>query len=378
MLSRWLAYEEPLVEIEEQIDELKRLATRENLDLTEKIQRLEDHKRAVMEKVFADLTPWEKVQMARHPKRPYSLDYIGALCSQWFEMHGDRAYGDDGAIVAGFGRFNGRAVAIVGNQKGRDTKERQERNFGQPSPEGFRKAERVMQLAARFGRPIISLIDTPGAACTPEAEERGISEAIAHSQWLMSQLPVPIIVVITGEGCSGGAIATALGDRVLMLEHAYYSVIAPESCSSILYRDNSKAPDLSADLRITAQDALELGIIEEIIPEPLGGAHRNLGEMCRNISAAIERHLKALEPLSPDELLEQRYLRFRNLGEYEGKVRFEALPQPIDEADALDEVAAEAEATSVLSIDNHAEVPNAHQNGHAAPEPAELDKPEAA
>jgi acetyl-CoA carboxylase carboxyl transferase subunit alpha len=378
MLSRWLPYEEPLVEIEEQIDELKRLAARENLDLTEKIQRIEDHKHAVMKKIFADLTPWEKVQMARHPKRPYSLDYIGALCSQWFEMHGDRAYGDDGAIVAGLGRVNGRAVAIVGNQKGRDTKERQERNFGQPSPEGFRKAERVMQLAARFGRPIISLIDTPGAACTPEAEERGISEAIAHSQWIMSQLSVPIIVIITGEGCSGGAIATALGDRVLMLEHAYYSVIAPESCSSILYRDNSKAPDLSADLRITAQDALELGIIEEIIPEPLGGAHRNFGQMSRSIAEAIERHLQELAPLSPDELLEQRYLRFRNLGEYEGKTRFDSLPQSMDEAQIVDEIAAEEEASSVIAIDNDVEVPQAYQNGHATPEIAETDKPETA
>jgi acetyl-CoA carboxylase carboxyl transferase subunit alpha len=376
MLSRWLPYEEPLVAIEENIDELKRLAARENLDLSQKIQQLEDHKRAVMQKMFADLTAWEKVQMARHPKRPYSLDYIGALCTDWFEMHGDRAYGDDGAIVAGFGRINGRAVAIVGNQKGRDTKERQERNFGQPSPEGYRKGERVMQLAARFGRPIISLIDTPGAACTPAAEERGISEAIAHSQWLMSQLGVPIIVIITGEGCSGGAIATALGDRVLMLEHAYYSVIAPESCSSILYRDNSKAPDLSTDLRITAQDALQLGIIEEIIPEPLGGAHRNFGQMSRHIGEAIARHLEELDKLSPDELLEQRYLRFRNLGEYEGKVRFESLPQPQDEATVLDEAAAEDESNSVVPIDNLSEVTNAHQNGH--PAPVETDRPEAA
>lgn len=323
MLSRWLPFEEPLVEIEEQIEELKRLATREKLDLTGQITRLEDRHHALMKEIFVDLTPWEKVQLARHPKRPYSLDYIGTLCSDWVEIHGDRAYGDDGAIVAGFGRMNGRAVSIIGNQKGRDTKERQERNFGQPSPEGFRKAERVMQLGARFGRAVISFIDTPGAACTPEAEERGISEAIAHSQWLMSQLPVPIIVVITGEGCSGGAIATALGDRVLMLEHAYYSVIAPESCSSILFRDNSKAPELSEQLRITAQDALRLGIIEEIIPEPLGGAHRNLGQMSRAIGEAIQRHLAELSKLSTSALLEGRYVRFRNLGEYEGKTLYE-------------------------------------------------------
>ena len=324
MLSRWLPFEEPLVEIEEQIEELKRLAAQENLDLSTKITRLEDHKHAVMKQVYSDLSPWQKVLMARHPKRPYTLDYLGVLCSQFFEMHGDRAYADDGAIVAGLGRlatkFGGQAITIVGNQKGRDTKERQERNFGQPAPEGFRKGERAMQLGARFGRPIISFIDTPGAACTPEAEERGISEAIAHSQWLMSQLPVPIVVIIIGEGCSGGAIATALGDRVLMLEHSYYSVISPEGCASILYRDSSEEFRIRAtnDLKITAQDALRLGVIEEIIPEPLGGAHRNLGATAQLIGEAIARHLEELNQLSPEELLEQRYQRFRKLGEYEG------------------------------------------------------------
>ncbi|MBV9470192.1 MAG: acetyl-CoA carboxylase carboxyltransferase subunit alpha [Abitibacteriaceae bacterium] len=317
MLSRWLPFEKPLVEIEEQIEELKRLAARENLDLSDKVRRLEDHKRAVMEQMFAELTPWEKVQMARHPKRPYPLDYIGALCSEWLELHGDRAYGDDGAIVAGFGRFSGRAVAIVGNQKGRDTKERQERNFGQASPEGLRKAERVMELAARYGRPIISLVDTPGAACSPDAEERGISEAIAHSQLIMSQLPVPIIVVITGEGCSGGAIATALGDRVLMLEHSYYSVISPEGCASILYRDPAKAPESAEALNITAEDALRLHIIEEVIPEPLGGAHRDFGLMCKSLGATLERHLGELSQIPGPQLIEQRYARFRRLGDFE-------------------------------------------------------------
>ena len=320
MLSRWLPFEKPLVEIEEQIEELKRLATREHLDLSDKITRLEDHKRTVMKQMFADLNPWEKVQMARHPKRPYALDYIGALCSEWIEIHGDRAYGDDGAIVAGLGRFRGRAVALVGNQKGRDTKERQERNFGQPSPEGLRKAERVMELAARYGRPIISFVDTPGAACSPDAEERGISEAIAHSQLIMSQLPVPIVVVITGEGCSGGAIATALGDRVLMLEHSYYSVISPEGCASILYRDPAKAEDSSEALKITAGDALRFNIIEEIIPEPLGGAHRDFGLMRKNVGDALEKYLNELSPIPPAELIEQRYARFRKLGDFEEQI----------------------------------------------------------
>jgi acetyl-CoA carboxylase carboxyl transferase subunit alpha len=317
MLSRWLPLEKPLVELEEQIEELKRLAARENIDVTAQVARLEERKRALMETIFQDLTPWEKVQMARHPKRPYALDYVGALCSEWVELHGDRAYGDDGAIVAGFGRFNGRAVAIIGNQKGRDTKERQERNFGQASPEGLRKAQRVMELAARYNRPIISFVDTPGAACTPEAEERGISEAIARNQWVMSQLPVPIVVVITGEGCSGGAIALALGDRVLMLEHSYYSVISPEGCASILYRDPAKAPESAEALKITAQDAHRLGVVEEIVPEPLGGAHRNLGKMCMALGDALDRNLNELSRLSPAQLVEQRYQRYRKYGDFD-------------------------------------------------------------
>ena len=323
MLSRWLPFEQPLKEIEEQLDEIKRLAASEGIDepsrakLTDRIGQLENHKREVMRRVYSDLSPWDKVQMARHPKRPYSLDFIGALCSDWVELHGDRAFGDDGAVVAGLARFRGRAVAVVGNQKGRDTKERQARNFGQPSPEGLRKAGRVMEMAARFGRPILSLVDTPGAACSPQAEERGISEAIAQSQMLMSQLKVPIIVAIIGEGCSGGAIATSLGNRVLMLEHAYYSVISPEACASILFRDPGKAPISAEQLKITAQDALRFGIIEEIVPEPLGGAHRDLNAMSQRLGDAQERHLNALSPLSGEELVEERFKRFRSMGAWD-------------------------------------------------------------
>jgi len=323
MLSRWLPFEKPLVEIEEQLDEIKRLATSDGIDepsrqkLRDNIERLEKHKLGVMRRVYSDLSPWDKVQMARHLKRPYSLDYIGALCTGWTELHGDRAGRDDGAVVAGFARFRGRAVAIVGNQKGRDLKEREARNYGQPSPEGLRKAGRIMEMAARFGRPIISLVDTPGAACSPAAEEHGISESIAQSQMLMSQLPVPIIVAIIGEGCSGGAIATALGNRVLMLEHAYYSVISPEGCASILFRDPAKAPQASEQLKLTAQDALNFGIIEEIVPEPLGGAHRDLGEMSRNLGDAFARHLEELDKLSGEELVEARYQRFRKMGAFD-------------------------------------------------------------
>jgi len=321
MLSRWLPFEDRLVEAEEQIEELKRLAAKEGLDLSAKVARLEDHKRNLMQEIFADLTAWEKVQMARHPKRPYTLDYIGVLCTDWMEIHGDRAFGDDGAVVAGFARFKNKAVAIVGHQKGRDTKERAARNFGQPSPEGLRKAQRVMELAARFGRPILSFIDTTGAACSPAAEERGISEAIARTQMIMSQLRVPIIPIITGEGCSGGAIATAVGDRVLMLEHSYYSVIAPESCASILYRDPSKASESAETLKITAEDALRFGVVEEIVAEPLGGAHRDFSAMGDNLSEAIERHLKELEKLSATKLVDNRYARFRKLGILEDSLR---------------------------------------------------------
>ena len=323
MLSRWLSFEKPLVEIEEQIDEIKRLSASEGIDgpsrqkLMDNIERLETHKREVMRRIYSGLSPWDKVQMARHPKRPYSLDFIGALCTNWVELHGDRAFGDDGAVVAGFARFRGRPIAVVGNQKGRDTKERQARNFGQPSPEGLRKAGRVMEMAARFGRPILSLVDTPGAACSPAAEERGISEAIAASQMLMSQLKVPIIVAIIGEGCSGGAIATALGDRVLMLEHAYYSVISPEACASILFRDPAKAPTTSEQLKITAEDALRLKVIEEIVAEPLGGAHRDLPLMSRTLGDSLVRHLGELDKLNGDELLETRYQRFRKLGDFD-------------------------------------------------------------
>jgi len=320
MLSRWLPFEKEIVQVEEQLDELKALAARERLDMSKDIERLERLHRTIMERIFQDLSPWDKVQLARHPRRPYSLDYISALCSEWYELHGDRAFGDDPAIVAGLGIFQKRAIGVVGNQKGRDIKERQLRNFGSPAPEGLRKAGRVMELAARFGRPILSFVDTPGAACSPDAEERGISEAIAASQMLMSRLPAPIVVVITGEGCSGGAIATALGDRVLMLEHSYYSVISPEGCASILYRDPAKAPEAAVSLKITAEDALGLGVVEEIVPEPLGGAHRDFPQICRTLGATIQRHFNELCQLPTEQLLEERYARFRRLGKLEDKL----------------------------------------------------------
>lgn len=349
MLSRWLPFEDRLVEVEEQIDELKRLAAAESLDLSAQIERLEEHKRTLMQEIFADLTPWEKVQMARHPRRPYTLDYVEALCEDWLELHGDRAFGDDGAVVAGFARFRDRSVAIVGHQKGRDTKERAARNFGQPSPEGLRKAQRVMSLAARFGRPILSFIDTTGAACSPAAEERGISEAIARTQLMMSQFQVPIIVVITGEGCSGGAIATALGDRVLMLEHAYYSVIAPESCASILHRDPARASESAQTLKITANDALRLQVVEEILPEPLGGAHRDFTAMSETVGEAIERHLKEVEKESPEVLLENRYARFRKLGVLEDLVGAQNVQEEGKEEEEKEEGKEEAEPVAAKS-----------------------------
>jgi len=316
MLSRWIPLEKDLVELEDKIAEVEELNKAEHLDFTDKIEELRAAHQQLLEQTFKTLTPWDRVQLARHPKRPYTLDYVNTLFTDFMELHGDRRFGDDGAVVAGLAKFDGRSVAVVGYQKAREVKERQRRNFGMPMPEGLRKAERVMKLAAKFGKPIITFVDTPGAACLIQAEERGISEAIAQNQMTMSQLRVPIIVVFIGEGASGGAIAIALGDRILMLEHAYYTVISPEGCASILWRDASKAADAAEALKITAQDAMKLGIADDIIPEPLGGAHRNPAQTAENIRVALRNHLEPLRLLNGDELVEQRYQKFRAMGAF--------------------------------------------------------------
>ncbi len=267
-------------------------------------------------RIFDELTPWQRCQLARHPERPYTLDYIRGIMTEFTELHGDRRFADDPAIVAGFGLFEGTPVAVVGHQKGRDTTEKVRRNFGMPRPEGYRKAIRIMGLAAQFGRPIICFIDTPGAYPGIDAEERGQAEAIAANLMAMAQLPVPIVVVVTGEGGSGGALALGVGDRILMLEHSIYSVISPEGCSAILWKDQGRAPDAASALRITAADLKRLGVIDEILPEPAGGAHMDPVVIADTVAAAVRRHLKELRRLKPEGLVSRRYKKYRAMGAF--------------------------------------------------------------
>ncbi|HTS64233.1 MAG TPA: acetyl-CoA carboxylase carboxyltransferase subunit alpha [Candidatus Acidoferrales bacterium] len=259
---------------------------------------------------------WQRVQLARHPKRPHSLDYIQRLFTNFQEIHGDRSFGDDAAIVAGLGRFHGRPACVVAEQKGRDTKQRFFRNFGMPKPEGYRKALRVMQLAAKFGRPIVTLLDTPGAYPGIDAEERGQAEAIARNLREMARLPVPVLVVCIGEGGSGGALALGVGNTVLMLENAVYSVISPESCAAIIYRDSGKAEQAAAALRLTAQDLKELGLVDGIVPEPPGGAHEDWEAAAGILQQHILRALSELESMNPDEIVAHRYAKFRGMGNF--------------------------------------------------------------
>ena len=269
---------------------------------------------ATIKRVFSSLTPWQQCQVARHPERPYTMAYIHSIFTDFTELHGDRRFADDLALVGGLARFDGDPVVVVGHQKGRDTAEKLRRNFGMPRPEGYRKAIRIMELAARFRRPIISFIDTPGAYPGIDAEQRGQAEAIANNLIEMAGFPVPIIVVVTGEGGSGGALALGVGDRVLMLEHAIYSVISPEGCAAILWKDQARAEDAARALRITAPDLKRFGIIDEILPEPAGGAHMNPGEMADTIAAAIRHHLKPLRKAKPDVLVNRRFKKFRAMG----------------------------------------------------------------
>lgn len=309
-----LDFERPLLELERKIDELKGLATGGAVDFTDEIGKLEKKARKLQAEIFSDLTRWQIVQLSRHSSRPYTLDYLGFLFTDFLELHGDRTFGEDPSIVSGFARLDGQPVLVVGHQKGRSTKENMARNFGMPRPEGYRKALRLMELAARFSRPIVTFIDTPGAYPGIGAEERGQAEAIAQSLEVMSALPVPIVCVVIGEGGSGGALAVGVGNRVLMLEHAIYSVISPEACSAILYRDPTKAEKAATALKLTAHDLMDLKIIDEIIREAPGGAHRDPARTAENVGRALRRHLQALRVYSPQELVEDRYRRFRALG----------------------------------------------------------------
>jgi len=281
---------------------------------TEDLDRLRKEISQLRTQFYQHMGAWQRTLLARHPQRPYMMDYVRILFEDFHELHGDRAYGDDAAMIAGFARYHGRPVVVIGQQKGRDTKQRVALNFGQAKPEGYRKALRVMQLAAKFGRPILTFIDTPGAYPGIDAEERGQAEAIARNLREMARLPVPVIVTITGEGGSGGALAIAVGDRVNMMENSVYSVISPEGCASILWRDSAKAEVAAEALKITARDLSELGIIDEIISEPEGGAHLDVDASAAFLDRVLDRSLRELLPLTPAELLESRYVKFRRMG----------------------------------------------------------------
>ena len=312
-----LDFERPIVELEEKIEDLRRLSAVQNVDFSKEIAQLEKKVASLCQEVFSRLTPWQRCQIARHPKRPYTLDYIRALMTDFIELHGDRTFADDKAIVGGLARLDGIPLVVIGHQKGRDTKEKIARNFAMANPEGYRKALRLMRLAERFKKPVVTLVDTPGAYPGIGAEERGQAEAIARNLRVMSELRTPIIVVVTGEGGSGGALGIAVGDSILMLQYAIYSVISPEGCASILWRDPANAPDAADALGLTAETLKRLNLIDEIIPEPLGGAHRNPQEMAVTLKGYLLKELSRLAQISPDELVEGRYEKFRRMGVFE-------------------------------------------------------------
>jgi len=312
----WLEFEKPLLELEQRIEELRSFADSQSIDVSKELTRLEAKAEGLRKQIYGKLTRWQIAQLARHPRRPYTLDYIRLFGADFLELHGDRRFGDDPALVGGLCFMDGRKLMVVGHQKGRDTKENIRRQFGMAHPEGYRKALRLMKLAATFGRPIVTFVDTPGAHPGIGAEERGQAEAIAFNLHEMARLPVPIIVVIIGEGGSGGALGIGVGDRVLMLEYSIYSVISPEGCASILFRDASRAEEAAEAMKISAPDLKELGIIDEIVQEPAGGAHRDPAGAARNVKAAIMKHLAELEEFPADELVRRRLDKFMAMGEY--------------------------------------------------------------
>jgi len=321
----YLDFEKPVAELENKIVELKRLAEGKDMNITSEIKKLSKKARDLRADIFSKITPWQKTLIARHPERPYTLDYIKLLMEDFVELHGDRRFADDPSIVSGFAKFQDISVEVIGHQKGRSTKERIERNFGQPHPEGYRKALRIMKLAERFGMPIFTFIDTPGAYPGIGAEERGQAEAIAFNLHEMFELRTPIIAVVIGEGGSGGALALAIGDRVLMLEHSVYSVISPEGCAAILWKKNENAvgqseyEKASAALKMTPEDLKGFGIIDEIVQEPLGGAHRDKEAITKALGDRLHHHLDELKGMALDELIEARYNKFSVIGSFEEK-----------------------------------------------------------
>lgn len=316
MVSDYLEFEHPIAELEAKIEELRRVESDNEMQLGEEIAKLQAKCESLTESIYSNLSPWQVAQIARHPRRPYTLDYVGKLFTDFEELHGDRAYSDDPAIVAGIGRFEGRSVAIIGHQKGRNTKENLRRNFGMPRPEGYRKALRIMEMAEKFQIPIVTFIDTPGAYPGVGAEERGQSRAIAQNLYRMAQLKTPIICTVIGEGGSGGALAIGVGDHLAMLSYSTYSVISPEGCASILWKNADKAEDAADALGITSDRLQELGLVDEVISEPLSGAHRDLDVTSKNMQASLRENLSRFTQLEVNEMLDMRFQRLTSYGKF--------------------------------------------------------------
>jgi len=317
MTKQILEFEKPIAELEQKIEEMHKLSG--ELDIEDEIKKLESRVSELRTNVYNNLTRWQRVQLARHPERPYTLDYINLMTTDFIELHGDRYFGDDHAIIGGFAKLGGKTVMLIGQQKGRDTKSNIFRNFGMPNPEGYRKALRLMKLAEKFGKPVVTLLDTPGAYPGIEAEERGQAEAIARNLFEMAQLQVPIVVAIIGEGASGGALGIGVGDRVIMLENAWYSVIAPESCSSILWKTWDYKEQAAEALKLTAKDLLHLKIIDRIVPEPIGGAHKNSKEAAEILKKILIEELEPLRKIKPEKLVENRIEKFGSMGSFTEK-----------------------------------------------------------
>ncbi len=316
MNGQFLDFERPVIELERKIKDMKDFAKDKNVEISQEVEALEKTLKKLQKDVYSNLSPWQRVQLARHPQRPHSLDYINLMTTDFVELHGDRAFADDKAVVGGFAKLDGEPVVIIGQEKGKDTKQKLFRNFGMMHPEGYRKALRLMLLSAKFDKPIIILIDTPGAYPGIGAEERGQAEAIAKNLKEMSRIPVPIMINIVGEGASGGALGIGVGDKIFMLENSWYSVISPEGCAAILWRDVSKSPQAAEALKLTAPHLLEIGVIDKIIPEPLGGAHRDYLKQAQILKEEILFALEELKGLSKEQLLEKRIEKFRKMGQF--------------------------------------------------------------
>jgi acetyl-CoA carboxylase carboxyl transferase subunit alpha len=316
MKATFLDFEQPIAELEARIDELRFVQDDSAVDISEEISRLQKKSQALTKEIYSKLSPWQVAQVARHPQRPYTLDYVGALFTDFQELHGDRSFSDDPSIVGGLGRFNGQAMMVIGHQKGRDTKEKIYRNFGMPRPEGYRKAMRLMRLAEKFGLPVLTFVDTPGAYPGIGAEERGQAEAIGRNLYVMAELRVPVVSTIIGEGGSGGALAVAVGDVVMMLQYATYSVISPEGCASILWKSAEMAPEAAETLGITASRLKTLGLVDKIVNEPLGGAHRDHAAAAQSLKKALQDALRSLADKRPAELVEARFERLMSYGKF--------------------------------------------------------------